>query len=221
MVSLPEYASDDDYDGTPNYLDLDSDADGMSDSDEAGPHDDCVTGRDTDRDDLPDFRDTDSDGDGALDAEELEAGLDPLSLDSDLDGCNDLDEFVLEGCDRAHVVIGGTCQVETTGTLVMRVRTDIAVDLGDVTLVVDPEEQGGVPVHFNIVGFEPADSGTLSDGRITSLDPGADVVVSFSADNWFDTSASFVYDVWLESASEGKVAVGQVLWIYDRCPIVG
>ncbi len=58
MASLPEYASDDDFDETPNYLDLDSDDDGLSDSDEAGPHEYCFPGRDTDSDGLPDFRDT-------------------------------------------------------------------------------------------------------------------------------------------------------------------
>ncbi|SNT23742.1 gliding motility-associated C-terminal domain-containing protein, partial [Ekhidna lutea] len=57
-----------DDDGEPEYRDLDSDNDGISDSQEAGA--DPENPVDTDQDGTPDFLDTDSDGDGKLDSEE-------------------------------------------------------------------------------------------------------------------------------------------------------
>jgi len=59
---------DTDNDGTPDYLDLDSDGDGLWDGLEVG--DNCSDPRDTDGDGVPDHRDTDSDGDGMSDGNE-------------------------------------------------------------------------------------------------------------------------------------------------------
>jgi hypothetical protein len=77
----------------PDYLDLDSDGDGILDADEwSAGADDPLAGcfaddpvcfdNDTDGDGIPDYQDPDSDGDGVLDSEE---GL----QDSDGDGIPD------------------------------------------------------------------------------------------------------------------------------------
>jgi hypothetical protein len=74
--------TDTDHDGVPDYLDLDSDGDGIPDLDEGYA--------DADGDGVPNFRDLDSDGDGIPDADE---GVDdrdgdgvPNFLDRDSDG---------------------------------------------------------------------------------------------------------------------------------------
>ncbi len=83
---------DTDGDGVPDYLDLDSDDDGLSDSVEAGDADLETPPVDTDGDLLPDYRDLDSDNDGLTDAFEREAGTSPLTDDSDGDEVSDLIE---------------------------------------------------------------------------------------------------------------------------------
>lgn len=80
---------DTDADGTPDYLDGDSDRDGITDSEEAGDADVLTPPRDSDGDLIPDFRDTDSDADGLADHLEREAGTDPTRGDSDGDGAPD------------------------------------------------------------------------------------------------------------------------------------
>jgi hypothetical protein len=65
-----------DNDGTPNYLDLDSDNDGISDK---------LEGRmDIDKDGKPNFLDSDSDGDTIPDS--VERGNGPTPVDTDKDG---------------------------------------------------------------------------------------------------------------------------------------
>lgn len=90
---------DSDTDTLPDYLDLDSDNDGIDDAVEVG--DDSTQPVDTDGDGIPDFRDLDSDGDGLADAVErgsAESGPrdtdsdgvpDYRDTDSDDDGIND------------------------------------------------------------------------------------------------------------------------------------
>ena len=79
-----EGTDDADRDGTPNYLDLDSDGDGISDADEAGDNDPNSYPDDTDGDGTPDFLDEDSDDNGLSDS--IEA-IDPSSpADTDRDG---------------------------------------------------------------------------------------------------------------------------------------
>ncbi|MDC3353946.1 gliding motility-associated C-terminal domain-containing protein, partial [Schleiferiaceae bacterium] len=88
-----ETAADADGDGFPNFLDLDSDGDGILDSIE--------TVADFDGDGLPNYLDVDSDNDGILDASEGTDNGDGdtqpnyLDLDSDNDGI--LDSIELEG----------------------------------------------------------------------------------------------------------------------------
>jgi hypothetical protein len=98
---------DTDSDGTPDYLDTDSDDDGYFDQNEArrsypgfadmstgtptcrSPGDNC----DFDQGDvIPNFRDPDSDNDGLTDHEELLARTNPCSADTDADGVTDLIE---------------------------------------------------------------------------------------------------------------------------------
>lgn len=84
---------DTDNDGTPDFLDLDTDSDGLKDSTEAGDTDLNTPPVDTDHDGTPDFRDSDSDNDGLSDKDEIDNGTDPTNPDTDGDGISDGTEF--------------------------------------------------------------------------------------------------------------------------------
>ncbi|TNE85771.1 MAG: hypothetical protein EP330_24350 [Deltaproteobacteria bacterium] len=83
-------------DGIPNYLDTDSDGDGVSDADE---HFDGQ--QDVDEDGIPDYLDCDDsdgcsgdgDGDGLTNCVERDAGMNPANEDSDGDGVSDGEEW--------------------------------------------------------------------------------------------------------------------------------
>ena len=81
---------DTDRDGMLDYLDLDSDNDGVPDSVEGFA--------DTDMDGIPDRLDPDSDGDGLSDRDENASGTSRTSGDTDGDGVSDLIE-VASGTD--------------------------------------------------------------------------------------------------------------------------
>ncbi len=108
---------DTDGDGTPDYLDVDSDNDTILDAIEAGDGDLATLPVDSDSDDVPDYRDIDSDNNGILDEIELEADLDGdgigdyADLDNDGDAGPDIIEILgdLADCDD-----DGT--VDATGT---------------------------------------------------------------------------------------------------------
>jgi gliding motility-associated-like protein len=72
---------DTDNDGTPNFRDLDSDNDGITDAIEKGPN--GATPIDTDNDGTPDYKDLDSDNDGITDAIEKGTGTTPVDTDND------------------------------------------------------------------------------------------------------------------------------------------
>ncbi len=76
-----------DGDEWPDWLDLDSDGDGLSDATEAGDADLATPPVDTDGDGIPDYLDTDSDGDGVPDAAGI--GADGTPTDTDGDGVPD------------------------------------------------------------------------------------------------------------------------------------
>jgi hypothetical protein len=78
-----EPTDDADADGTPNYLDTDTDGDGIKDRVEAGDGDPYTMPVDTDRDGVPDFLDADSDDDGVDDATEHGGGSTPADTDGD------------------------------------------------------------------------------------------------------------------------------------------
>jgi hypothetical protein len=84
--------SDVDGDLVPDRHDLDTDGDTIPDAAEAGDADPSTWPVDTDGDGTPDFRDLDSDNDGLGDRWETENGLDPYDEDSDGDGVPDLIE---------------------------------------------------------------------------------------------------------------------------------
>jgi hypothetical protein len=85
-------AVDTDRDGTPDYLDEDSDGDTIPDRIEAGDADLFTDPVDTDLDFNPDFRDLDSDADGLPDDWENEHGTNPRDEDTDIDGIPDIYE---------------------------------------------------------------------------------------------------------------------------------
>eukprot|EP01043_Picozoa_sp_COSAG02_P034626 COSAG02_NODE_2432_length_8873_cov_4.596991_3_plen_523_part_00 len=86
IPDVVETTADADLDGIPNTLDLDSDNDGIPDATEAGA--DPASPLDSDQDSTPDFRDVDSDDDSIADS--VEAGSDPTApLDTDSDGVPD------------------------------------------------------------------------------------------------------------------------------------
>jgi hypothetical protein len=107
---------DTDGDGTPDFMDDDSDGDGISDADEAGDADVMTPPVDTDGDGTPDFQDTDSDNDGVDDADELTLGTDPTLVDTDGDGESDGVE-----------IAGGTDPLDPTDNLAS--RGDFTFDL--------------------------------------------------------------------------------------------
>jgi gliding motility-associated-like protein len=72
---------DTDNDGTPNFRDLDSDNDGITDAIERGTN--GASPVDTDNDGTSDFKDLDSDNDGITDAIEKGPGATPLDTDND------------------------------------------------------------------------------------------------------------------------------------------
>lgn len=97
IADLHEGSTDFDLDGTPNFLDDDSDDDGLPDQDEAGDDDICTHPPDHDGDGWHDALDRDSDNDGLGDAEEIELyGTDPTNPDSDGDTFTDLAEVAAD-----------------------------------------------------------------------------------------------------------------------------
>lgn len=90
---------DTDADGTPDYLDTDSDLDGIPDSVEAGDADVHTTPIDTDGDGTADYRDSDSDENGIRDMIEGAADVDGdtrpdfRDFDNDDDGIRDMVEI--------------------------------------------------------------------------------------------------------------------------------
>ncbi|MEC7519989.1 MAG: VWA domain-containing protein [Myxococcota bacterium] len=94
-------STDTDGDGAPDYLDPDSDNDGILDRDEAGDADPITSPVDTDFDGVPDFRDDDSDGNGVPDSIEGTSDLDgdgrPAFRDGDNDGDGLEDVFEIGG----------------------------------------------------------------------------------------------------------------------------
>jgi len=88
ILDSEEGYEDVDKDGLRNYRDPDSDNDGFDDSVEC-PSTPCV---DSDGDTIADFVDSDSDNDGLTDKQEKDLGTDRLDKDSDNDSFDDLAE---------------------------------------------------------------------------------------------------------------------------------
>ncbi len=123
ITDVEEGTGDLDFDGIPNFLDLDSATDGVRDAFEAGDADlrtparECVKEVDAavpsvERPDgAADFEDPDSDNDGFGDGEERAFGLDPCNPDSDGDGTDDLIEGALArvSCPDGHTGLYCDC----------------------------------------------------------------------------------------------------------------
>jgi len=134
---------DTDMDGTPDYLDDDSDGDGISDAMEAGDTSVSTAPVDSDGDGTPDFRDLDSDNDGLTDAEELALGTDPTLADTDGDGESDGVEVSggsdpLDPDDCITCMGGFTFDLEPGGMArTDTLQFDPAIQKADVFFVVD------------------------------------------------------------------------------------
>ncbi len=146
-------AVDTDADGTPDFQDLDSDADTIADRDELL--------RDPDQDDIPAFRDLDSDGDCRLDAVEAgdadlltppintdgDPGADFLDTDSDNDGL--LDSAEDADCD-------GVTDASETSATDDDTDGDGVTDLVEEAAGTDPNDAGDNPqAHGDFVFLVP------------------------------------------------------------------
>ncbi|WP_289055928.1 tandem-95 repeat protein, partial [Carboxylicivirga marina] len=88
---------DSDQDGTPDYLDEDSDNDGISDLIEGNINDLCEDKPlDSDNDGIPDYLDTDSDNDTVLDSEEGYGDCDNDAIPNSIDSFDDCANRVLD-----------------------------------------------------------------------------------------------------------------------------
>lgn len=104
--------TDADGDGTPNYLDTDSDNDSIPDSVEAGDSSPATKPVDSDRDLTPDFLDTDSDADAVRDADEAGPnGAQPL--DTDRDTVFDFRDTDADGDSLLDAVEAGDAELNT------------------------------------------------------------------------------------------------------------
>lgn len=102
--------TDTDSDSMPDYQDIDSDGDTISDADEAGDADLLTPPVDTDGDGDPDFQDLDSDDDGQPDADEAgDSDLSTPPADADGNGIPDFQEGDGAG-ENNFAVAGGGCQ---------------------------------------------------------------------------------------------------------------
>ena len=171
-VKINGVSLDTDLDGIPDYLDDDSDNDGVADAIE--------TTVDVDEDGIPDFQDvdstgadsTDSDGDaaaddtdsdGLIDSEEVEAGTDLTNPDSDGDGLIDGVEVLETNTDPTNPDTDGDTlsdgeEVNTAGT------DPLLTDTDDDSLD-DAEE-------LNVLGTDPNNRDTDGDGLSDGIELG-------------------------------------------------
>ena len=124
-------------DDNPNYIDEDSDFDGISDAEECPDYSEENGCKDTDGDERPDYVDRDSDGDMLTDEYEYEeVGSDPYKKDTDGDGDDDLTEVICNETDplnpEDHSIIPTIC---TSGC---NSRKSVKIEL---TFNVGPREQ--------------------------------------------------------------------------------
>lgn len=215
----PEYARDWDGDLVPDYLDSDSDNDGILDVDEAGEHGPCEWSRNTDNTDYPDFLDEDSDNDGLLDKDEITHGYNHLLVDSDFNGCTDLEEYSFGECDPSNVLVQTGCYAPPGSTeKSIRVSSAIPAGLSDVSLTVTPH----FPNQIGVLDVDPQfvvpeGAGKIEEDILESVGPGADVSLLLELESW---GASNQFTVRIESVSQGVIAEMQVLWLVeDLCPI--
>jgi gliding motility-associated-like protein len=145
--------ADTDDDGTPDYLDIDSDNDGLSDGLESADIGDFCDPEpsDFDGDEVPDYLDLDSDNDGLLDyTESNQGGFGPLGIDTDGDGIDD----------AYDVDSGGELTDDPLDT-----DGDGNPDHQDL----DSDNDGSSDVSEN-GGFDPDNDGVIGDASETDTD---------------------------------------------------
>jgi large repetitive protein len=161
-------SADTDGDGTPDFLDLDSDGDRVSDADEAGDDRPSTAAQDSDEDGEPDYRDLDDDGDGL--ATKDERSKDGEDIDSDGDGrpdyldLDDDDDGVPTQRERSSD--GHDIDTDEDGT---PDYLDVDDDGDGIATDAEPEDadDNGVPDRL-----EPKLRGTLAGGALCSLEAG-------------------------------------------------
>ena len=139
---------------------LDADSDGIADYADNCINTSNVDQLDTDANGEGNACDTDDDGDGLSDVAELNNSLNPLDpsdalLDSDNDGLNNLDEYLLcvanadAQCDgiltdnvAPEITTGGTLNINSTGYLTKVDLTANAVDVLDGAVIAVPDQSG-------------------------------------------------------------------------------
>jgi hypothetical protein len=218
FVTNALYSSDDDGDMVPNYLDADSDGDGLEDASEGGVAACASVARDSDGDGLPDFRERDSDGDGLLDALELPNGFSATSPDTDADACPDFQQYAFGDC-AGVVVIDYQCFRVVEGELVLEVPEQVEGTLTDLTLgVARVDDSLPSDLQVRALSIAPPESGTIdSAARLTSVSAGAKVTFVVNPNQNEDW---YAYLVTIESASFGRVASARVIVTgSDPCPI--
>ncbi|MGC4091884.1 MAG: hypothetical protein QM756_29180 [Polyangiaceae bacterium] len=186
-----EQSLDSDFDGTPDYLDLDSDNDTISDRLENGFREfPCAPPRDTDHDGVPNYLDRDSDGDAELDFDELFLQSDPLNRDTNSNGCADfVDQWGLP-CDlNAHQTVEVACG--EPGVPLPPVERELVLTMPDViddisgrfnigASVRSELVHGSVTVHGVLVDVEPSGAVQIVDGVIRHIEPGARLFLKVS-----------------------------------------
>ena len=128
-----ETCLDTDGDGTPDFMDMDDDGDGVNTADESPDGDSDPTDDDTDGDGTPNYLDDDDDGDGIDTADEIAASdatgdEDPdgdglvnwLDTDSDGDGVNDGDEAGDENGDGIPDYLEDLDEAQGPGRLILQ-----------------------------------------------------------------------------------------------------
>ncbi|MGC4086857.1 MAG: hypothetical protein QM756_02955 [Polyangiaceae bacterium] len=200
LEATPELSRDTDLDSTPDYLDLDSDGDGLPDAQEYGKAA-CLRPADRDEDFIPNFQDTDSDNDGLLDADEVVLGTNPTWVDSDGNGCWDIIDVTVGECvPKRDIVIQIFCWSDmSTGPITLNPAALAASN--DVTwaLHAEPPEALGSFVVTSSTAM-------IADGMPVQLVPGAGVVLDVQASA---ALVGAVLHVELMSASLGSLAHGR------------
>lgn len=161
-VSINGVSLDTDLDGTPDYLDEDSDNDGIADAVE--------TAVDGDEDGIPDFQDFDSDGAGSNDSdgdglsdntEVTETLTDPNNPDSDSDGLTDGDEVNIHNTDPNNPDTDGG---GTPDGAEVAADTDPVEDASDDAAAEDTDGDGLSDSEEVEAGTDPANPDSDSDG---------------------------------------------------------
>jgi hypothetical protein len=213
-----------DGDGTPSFLDADSDDDGVSDRDEVGGQRVCQALSDCDGDGAADTEDQDSDNDLLLDARERTAGFSSCMRDTNGNVCDDLAEFELGGCDLSRVSASVCNESVDPHEPIVRLTVTRAAErlephLEIVKLVnqFDPAWIEGVrPVELN-----PASAGTIEGSGFSNVTTDAmlGVAVSFAP-----TRVQFLKNPWALIAvraytpSGALSGEGLLLVVIGNCP---